>query len=120
MIPTQGVYKATRPILTSGSDGNFQLDVNGNLKVTTEATASHISTATTTTVKSGAGFLHAITVNTTAAGSITIYDNTTATGTVLAVIKASVLEGTFVYNVGFATGLTIVTAGASDITVSYR
>ena len=82
--------------------------------------SAYISTATTTTVKSGAGKLHSITLGETAAGAITIYDNTEASGTVLAVLKASVAEQTFTFDVAFATGLTIVTAAASKLNVSYR
>lgn len=82
-------------------------------------THRYISTATTTAVKSGAGVLKAITVGETAAGAITVYDNTSAAGTVIAVLKASVVEGTYEFNVAYSTGLTIVTAGASKITVSY-
>lgn len=85
-----------------------------------EAKYGHISTATTTVVKDSPGFLHAITVNTTAAGTITIYDNTAASGTVVGILKASVGEGTYTYNISCTTGITIVTGGASDITVTYR
>lgn len=83
-------------------------------------TPLNITTATTTLVKTGAGILHTLTVNATAAGTITIYDNTSAAGTKIATIKASVVEQTFTFDVAFATGLTIVTAGASDITVSFK
>lgn len=80
-----------------------------------------ISTATTTTVKTGGGILHNITINTTAASTITIYDSLTGTGTKIATIAASpVIGSNFTYDVSFTTGLTIVTAGASDITVSWR
>lgn len=81
---------------------------------------SYISTATTTTLKSGAGVLRSITLGETAAGAITIYDNTAGSGTVIAVLKASVAEQTFNFDVAFATGLTIVTAGASKLQVSFR
>lgn len=82
---------------------------------------TNITTATTTVVKSGTGILHGIVINTTAAATITIYDNTSAAGTKIATIAASPAIGsTFTYNVAFATGLTIVTAGASDITVAYN
>lgn len=80
----------------------------------------YISTATTTVVKSGGGVLKSITVGETAAGAITVYDNSAGSGTVIAVLKASVAEGTYELNVSFNTGLTVVTAGASKITVSYR
>ena len=56
----------------------------------------------------------------TAAGAITIYDNTAASGTILAVLKASIVEDTYEFNIAFATGLTVVTAGASKVTVAWR
>ena len=80
----------------------------------------NIATNTTTTVKTGQGMLHSITINTTAAGAITVYDNTTNSAPIIATIAASpVIGSVFRYDVAFATGLTIVTAAASDITVSY-
>lgn len=82
-------------------------------------TYTNIATNTTTAVKSGQGMLHTIVINTTAAGAITIYDNTAASGTKIGTLKASVAEGTYIYDVAFTTGLTIVTAAASDITVSW-
>lgn len=80
----------------------------------------NITTATTTTVKSGRGTLGRIVVNTTAAGSITIYDALTATGTKIGTLKASIAEGTYTYECRFLIGLTIVTAGTSDITVTFE
>ena len=81
--------------------------------------ARRISTATTTTVKSGSGHLHSIVLGATAAGTITIYDNTAASGTIIGVLKASIVEGTYLFDCQFTTGLTIVTAAASDLTVTY-
>jgi len=82
---------------------------------------TYISTATTTVVKDIAGKLNSITLGETAAGSITIYDNTAASGTVIAVLKASIVEQTFQFNGAlFETGLTIVTAAASKLQVSYE
>ena len=88
--------------------------------IDTPFTNGYIFTATTTTLKSGHGQLRSITVSETAAGTVTVYDNTVASGTVIAVLKASVAEQTFVYDVAFNTGLTIVTAAASKLSVSYR
>lgn len=83
--------------------------------------ASNIAASGTNTVKSGTGVLHAITINTTVASTITIYDSLTGTGTKIGTIAASPAIGsTFLFDVAFTTGLTIVTAGNSDITVSYR
>lgn len=82
--------------------------------------ATYISTATTTTVKTGIGRLARINITETAAGTITVYDNTAASGTILAVFKASIAEQTFELNCRFQTGLTIVTAGASKLTVIWE
>jgi len=85
---------------------------------------AHISTATTTTVKSGAGAVHTITVNNlgTVASTTTVYDNTAGSGTVIAAINTLAGQTSYVYDVAFATGLTIVTTGtvAPDLTISYR
>lgn len=81
---------------------------------------TNITTATTTTVKSGRGTLTRLVINTTAAGTITLYDNTAGSGTKIGTLKASVGEGTYMYGVRFTTGLTIVTAAASDVTVVWE
>jgi hypothetical protein len=84
---------------------------------------AHITTDTTTTLKSTSGMLHRVCINTPAAtGTVTIYDNTAGSGTVIGVITsfASSVVCTD-YDVNFWTGLTIVTATAApDITVSFR
>jgi hypothetical protein len=111
-------------------DGNLQATLGKNIagedltndvqKVEQRNSYRNIISATTTVVMSNPGFLHSITVNTTAAGAITVYDNTAGSGTKIATLKASIVEQTFVLDVTCAVGLTIVTAAASDITVSYR
>ena len=85
---------------------------------------NNITTKTTTVVKSGAGILHSVTVNTKGSGSNTgvIYDNTAGSGTVIASIDPTAAVGTLVYDLAFATGLTIVTATGTqaDLTITYR
>ena len=85
---------------------------------------SNITTNATTTVKSGAGFLHTLCINTkgASANTATVYDNTTATGTKIATLDTTGSVGCLTYDVAFATGLTIVTATgtAPDLTASYR
>lgn len=82
----------------------------------------NITTSTTTVVKSGAGVLHIVNVNTlgTVASIVTIYDNTAGSGTKIGTINSLTLSGAFQFDIAFATGLTLVTTGAPDITVSYR
>jgi len=49
----------------------------------------NITTNTTTTVKSGPGFLHTICLNTAAAnGTVTVYDNSAGSGTKIATITS--------------------------------
>ena len=83
---------------------------------------TNITGQATTTVKSGSGILHTICVNTPAATeTITIYDNTAASGTKIGTITVfASTNPCLTYDVNFATGLTLVTATASsDLTVSY-
>lgn len=85
---------------------------------------SNINTNTTTTVKSGAGVLKRIVVNKVGASSntCTIYDNTTATGTIIGTIDPVYTQMVFEYDLVFSTGLTIVTANgtAADLTIVYQ
>jgi len=82
----------------------------------------NITGQATTTVKSGGGILHTICINTPAATeTITIYDNTAASGTKIGTITIfASTNPCLTYDVNFTTGLTLVTATASsDLTVSY-
>ena len=93
---------------------------NDVLKFEGQFSSTYISTATTTVVKTGAGLLHAIVVTETTAFTIIVYDNTAASGTILASFVASIAPGTYRFDALFTTGLTIITAGASKLTVVYR
>lgn len=76
----------------------------------------------TTTVKSGGGILHTICINTPAEDeTITIYDNTAASGTKIGTITVfASINPCLTYDVNFTTGLTLVAStGSSDLTVSY-
>jgi len=78
---------------------------------------------TTTVIATGTGKLHSITFNKpVATGVVTVYNNTAASGTVLATITtpASPMPVTLVYDIVFGIGLTITSAtAAQDITVSW-
>lgn len=105
-----GTQAAAKAIPTAATTGGYSF--------------SNIVTATTTVVKSGAGTLHSISINSkgTVASVATVYDNTAASGTKVATLDSLNLSGTFIYDVAFATGITIVTTGtvAPDITVSFK
>lgn len=81
---------------------------------------AYIETATTTQVDTGQGQLIRIIVGETAAGAISVIDNVSGSTVNLATLKASIAEGVYEFNVQYATGLRIITAGASKITVVYN
>lgn len=141
---TYAVYSATPTTRTDGQGGPLQTEADGSLRTSlatglagedltndvmkVEARYSYtpITTATTTTVKASAGFLHKIIFNKRVANGVTtLYDNTTNSGTKIATITegASILSdppNAVEYNCTFTTGLTIVTGAAEDITVIWR
>jgi hypothetical protein len=61
----------------------------------------------------GTGTLHAVVVNTTAAGAITLADDKSTIG----ILAASVVEGLYEFDATFYGHLTVDLAAASDITV---
>ena len=68
-----------------------------------------------------AGVLHAIVVNTTAAGTIAFADGNATAGTValMGTLKASVVENDYTYDTAFGSGLRVTTTAGSDITVVF-
>ena len=81
---------------------------------------THISTTTGTLVRSGASVLRYITINTAAAGAITVADAITATTPVVAIIQISALPGTYRYDCVMANGIFVTTAANTDLTVVYE
>jgi hypothetical protein len=81
----------------------------------------YIDSNATTQVVTGACTLVRIIINTAAAGSISIIDNTAGSTVNVGIIKASAAEGSYEYGIKMAAGIRIITAHAdSDITVVYR
>lgn len=86
---------------------------------------SHITTQTTTVVRTGPCVLHSVIFNTaTAAGVVTIYNNTAASGDVIAIItnpnplKSDQMQHD--YFITCSIGITVVTTVANqDLTVTW-
>ena len=136
-----GVFNATPTVRTEGQGGPMQQDANGNTLVSLgtdirgERSAfdilaaqpkwnmTRITTATTTLIKTGTGLFGGIVYGLDVATNVTTcYDALTATGTAKYVqtTGAAILTdpGKHTGQLGeFATGLTIVTSQAVDITV---
>lgn len=111
------------PVAVKGSGP--AVPTNSLATVSAGFTYTHISTSTTTAaIKTGAGVLHTVCVNTlgTVASAITVDDALTATTPTIAIINSLTLLGCQTYDVAFSTGLTVVTTGtvAPDVTVSWR
>lgn len=123
-----GMTLTTSATVPAGGATSAKQDTgNASLAALVNASSNsftNITTATTTVVKSGAGSLHSVTINSlgTIASTVTIYDNTAGSGSKIGTIDSLTLKGTFTYDVAFATGLTIVSTGtvAPDISVSWR
>lgn len=137
-----GKFRSTGTDATSGYLGVYEYLFNGTtwdrirsggvtgmLGVVNQASPSggysflNLAANATTTIKSGAGTLHTITINTLGtADTVTVYDNTAGSGTKIATINAALSQTTFTFDAAFATGLTVVIAGttAPDITVTYK
>lgn len=91
--------------------------------LTSEAISKNITTATTTVCKYSAGRLHKIIIGNAVNGSITIYDNTSAAGTIistLTLVSATPQPNVIEFDCPYNTGLTIVTSSAVNITVIYE
>jgi hypothetical protein len=84
---------------------------------------THLSANGTTTIKSGAGMLVNVTINSkgSSSNSLTLYDNTSGSGTVIAVIDSTAQIQVLNYSVAFTTGLTAVVASgtAGDFTIGW-
>jgi len=112
---TTDAYDVKDEYLRAGED--LTNDVQ---KVEIRNAYNYIATATTTVIKTGAGVLHSITVNGGTGGTIIVYDNTAGSGTIIASFDSTNALASYIFDVAFATGLTIVTGAATKLTVSYR
>lgn len=120
---TSGAGHVTLSSQIAGED--LAVDV---LKTEERFTATNITTNATTVVKSGSGLFHALVINIVGTISTdsraTIYDNTAASGTIIATVDLSSasLGPLRIYNATFSIGLTVVTAGttAANITIMFR
>lgn len=141
----KGIYRASAPTITNGAEEQIQLDINGNQKTTLATTIagedlvndvqkveqrfSFSNVTADTAVKSGAGFLHTVTIMPTDAaatdGTIVLYDNTAESGTIIGTITVTaawVAPVTLTFDCSFSTGLYVgfTTTADVNVTVSYR
>lgn len=108
--------------LIDAQKGNFRLGNDGvYISPTSPAcdfSYQSLTASGNTLVKTGAGQFRALICG-TATGNVTIYDGTSASGTLIQAASALVV-GAITFEVSFAIGLFIVLSGAGVATVSYR
>lgn len=83
---------------------------------------AHATTAQAGTILSPAScILHSVTINTPAAQTLTLYDGTSASGTVIAAITnlTTISPNALLYDVQCKNGLFLVSTGTGDITVTF-
>ena len=87
---------------------------------------AYITTATTTVVRNGFGYLNLVSVNGGTGGTVTLYDvassgctGTPASGKFATIASTSTPVSMF-YEISVKNGLCVVTAAATDVTVSYN
>lgn len=88
----------------------------------------YINTATTAIVKPTNGFLHTVTINGGTAGVVSLFDiaasgcaGTPASGKFAAIETISATNPTTLhYDIATANGICVVTAAATDVTVSFN
>jgi len=111
---------------TGGSTTNVSMYIFGGVitrmgLANSQPTGRAFTGATTTTLKIGAGNLHAVVLTANAGTSITLYDNTTGAGTILASISPNQVTTLDFKGIGFSTGLTVVSVGVGcSFTVMYE
>lgn len=89
-----------------------------------QITSSNASSTSLTTVRGGAGVLGSIVVASTSAAALRVYDNNGASSsaTLIATLKASIGENTYVFDANVTSGITLDVPAAFNgaYTITYR
>jgi hypothetical protein len=120
-----GTITVGNPVRVYDKASGNELAIGPGGILTTESQFSYytITTATTSVIKTGSGLINNIIILGGTAGNITVYDSTTASGNrILPTFNPTSISQPIAIPLSakFSTGLTIVTAAATLITVTYR
>lgn len=134
-VKTGGVYNTSAPSPTNGQRVDTQVDGKGNSQVnlntvisgenqaknrmmmTRPGSLTRITSATTTTAVSGTGILAKIIIEVATTGTVTVYDNTAGSGTILTILPIGTTAEVYSFDASFTTGLTLVTSAADRVVV---
>lgn len=130
------VYNATPATRATGVINNItETDAVGNAKatlattlddvndsITTYPKCSYVNLSASALVKTGAGQAYGVVINSHTSGTLKLWDNTAASGTVLCNTITFVAGERFIPLLGatFGTGLYATIGGTADITILYR
>lgn len=132
-VAHDGIASGENPLLISGAGGRavptpvsadgdvtrIFTDRSGRVVTTIGDQFANITTATTTAVKAAAGKFERLIINKTLTGAVTVYNNTAASGAILCSLAIGTTPQSIMYGVLMTVGITVVTAAADDITVTY-
>ena len=116
----QGQFNPTTISIAAGRVSHVQLTQQGDLK--TSDSSLYVNTAASVLIKTGAGNLVGMTINSHTTGTVKFWDNTSAATTVL-VETMSLFVGERnipFYGAKFNTGLFITIGGTANVTVYYN
>jgi hypothetical protein len=122
---TDGTNTATvkaASTVPAASDTALVVSLSPNSKNPVGSSFSWFSTATGSTIKSGAGVVRRIIIGSNVAGTVALYDNITNSGTVICSVTSTTSTpcNTVELNAAFSTGLHCVTTGSGiSVTVVY-
>jgi hypothetical protein len=114
------IYNSTLPTFTNGQQGATQANEFGETAVQFRNKYKNVTASGTTVVKSGTGRLHGISFSQNSGVMVTIYDNTAASGTIIAEFASQNMVFIGPLGCEFTTGLTITQSGTNNITVYYQ
>lgn len=130
------VYNSTPATRADGVINNItETDAVGNAKatlattlddvndsITTYPKCSYVNTAASALIKTGAGQVYGIVINSHTSGTLKLWDNTAGSGTVVCNTMTFAVGERFIPLLGatFGTGLYATIGGTADITILYR
>lgn len=135
MKETLAEYQSTPPILKEGENTSLQVDNKGNLKstlsvalddtndsITNYPKCSYVNLSASALVKTGAGQIYGVIINSHTSGTLKLWDNTAASSTVLCNTITFAAGERFIPLLGatFGTGLYATIGGTADLTILYR
>ena len=118
---------STTEALQADNTGNIKQTLGTTLddvndSITTYPKCSYVNLSASALVKTGAGQVYGIVINSHTSGTLKLWDNTAGSGTVLCNTMTFAVGERFIPLLGatFGTGLYATIGGTADVTILYR